>query len=365
MMKPIIVDAHCDLAWNMLNFGRDYTRSAAETRRLERGSLAVQKNGDTLIGWNEYQEGRVAVVFSTLFAAPARTKEGAWDKQCYSNYNEAHQIHRDQLDAYHRLAETHPQQFHLIRNQGELKTHLADWGDEGLNNHPVGLVVLMEGADSIRSIDELPEWHEMGLRLIGLSWAGTRYAGGTRQPGPLSSEGRQLLAAMAEFGFILDLSHMDEQAAWEALDLYDGPIVATHVNCLSLLPGYPTNRHFPDRLLKAIVERGGIVGSVVFNNFLKAGWSVAGGSRRDEVPLEQVVAHIDHVCQLAGDALHAGIGSDFDGGFGLQSTPPEIDTVADLQKILPLLKQRGYSDSDVSQVAGGNWLRCLSENLPE
>ncbi len=363
-MKPIIIDAHCDLAWNILNFGRDYTRSVADTRIIEKGTLTVEKNGDTLIGWPEYQQGRVAIVFSTLFAAPNRNKEGEWDKLCYSNSEEAYRIHRSQIDAYHRLAEAHPEQFRLVRNRRELQTHWNQWEDSSRKETPVGLVPLMEGADAIRSVDELAEWYELGLRLIGLSWGRTRYAGGTREPGPLTPEGRELLHGMAELGFILDLSHMDEQAAWEALDVFGGPIVASHVNCLALLPDFPTNRHFSDRLLRAIVERGGIIGSVVFNNFLKSGWAVRKGSRREEVPLDRVAAHIDHVCQLAGDALHSGIGSDFDGGFGLQSTPPEIDSVADLQKLVPLLKMRGYSDADAAQVMGLNWLRCLRENLP-
>ena len=363
-MTPLIVDAHSDLAWNMLNFGRDYTRSAEETRVVEHGSVAVEKNGNTLIGWPDYQRGRLAVVFSTLFAAPIRAKEGAWDTQCYGSPDEAHRVYRAQLDAYHRLADSRPQYFRLIGTKQELQEHVQVWQDSAQDEHPVGLVVLMEGADGIRSIDELPEWHDLGLRLIGLSWTGTRYAGGTREPGPLTPEGRQLLEAMAELGFVLDLSHMDEQAAWEALNLYEGAIVATHVNCLALLPDFPTNRHFSDRLIRAIVERGGIVGSVVFNNFLRSRWSRRGGYKRDEVPLDRVVAHIDHVCQLAGDALHAGIGSDFDGGFGLESTPPEIDTVADLQKLAPLLANRGYNEVDVARVMGLNWLRCLQENLP-
>jgi membrane dipeptidase len=363
-MIPLIVDAHCDLAWNMLNFGRDYTRSASETRAVERGSMAVQKNGDTLLGWPDYQRGRVAIVFSTLFAAPNRTKEGTWDKLCYGSPEEAHHVYRAQLDAYHRLAESQPRYFRMIGKKRELDEHVKVWQDTAEEERPVGLVILMEGAEGIRSVDELPEWHELGLRLIGLSWGGTRYAGGTREPGPLTPDGRQLLEAMAELGFVLDLSHMDEQAAREALDMYEGPIVATHVNCLALLPDFPTNRHFSDELMRAIVERDGIVGSVPFNNFLKSGWSRRGGSRRDEVPLDRVAAHIDHVCQLAGDALHAGIGSDFDGGFGLESTPPEIDTVADLQKLVPLLTARGYSEADVAQVMGLNWLRCLREQLP-
>ncbi len=362
-MMPLIVDAHCDLAWNMLNFGRDYARSAADTRAVERGSITIEKNGNTLIGWPDYQRGRVAIVFSTLFAAPQRAREGLWDRLCYASYDEAHRIYREQMDAYQRLVESQPQHFRLVRNRSELEEHLKLWEDTSREERPVGLVILMEGADGIRSPDELPEWHSLGLRVVGLSWHGTRYAGGTREPGPLTDEGRRLLRAMAEFGFVLDLSHMDEEAASQALDLYAGPIVATHVNCLALLPDFPSNRHFSDRILRAIVERDGIVGCVPFNNFLKSGWSRKGGSQREEVPLDQVVAHIDHICQLAGDALHAGIGSDFDGGFGVESTPPEIDTIADLQKLVPLLKARGYSNDDVAQVMGLNWLRFLRQSL--
>ena len=250
---PLIVDSHCDLAWNMLNFGRDYTRSAAETRLLEKGSLAADKNGDSLIGWSDYQRGQVAIVFSTLFAAPIRSKEGEWDKLCYSTFDQARRLYLDQIHLYRELADSKPDFFRLIANARELGQHLADWQDPAKEQRPVGLVVLMEGADGIRSVDELSEWYDLGLRLIGLAWSGTRYAGGTREPGPLTDEGRQLLRAMADFNFVLDLSHMDEQSALEALDLYEGPIVATHVNCLALLPDFPTNRHFSDRVLRGII----------------------------------------------------------------------------------------------------------------
>lgn len=364
MMPPIIVDAHSDLAWNMLNFGRDYRRSAADTRAAEQGTSAIEWNGNTLIGWPDYQRGRVAVVFSTLFAPPKRLAGEDWEKLSYANAEQAHQVYRAQLDAYHKLTEESPQQFRLIRTRSELDDHVRAWEDDGKHQHPVGLVLLMEGADGIQSSDELPEWYDQGLRLIGLAWGATRYSGGTRAPGPLTDEGRRLLRAMADLGFVLDLSHMDELAAREALDLYEGPIVATHVNCLALLPDFPTNRHFGDALLRAILERGGIIGSVPFNNFLKSGWSRKGGGKREDVLLDVVAAHIDHVCQLAGDARHAGLGSDFDGGFGVESTPREIDTVADLQKIGPLLTARGYNEIDVAQILGLNWMRCLRDNLP-
>lgn len=364
VIMTLIIDSHCDLAWNMLNFGRDYTRSASDTRLAEKDTTIPDMNGDSLIGWPDYQRGQVAIVFSTLFASPIRAKVGDWEKTCYSTYDEAHRVYLDQLHLYHQLADSKPDQFRLLFNQKDLRDHMTEWQSSSKTGHPVGLVALMEGADGIRNPDELAEWHELGLRVIGLAWAGTRYSGGTREPGPLTDDGRRLLKAMADFNFTLDLSHMDEQAALQALDLYPGPIIATHVNCLALLPGFASNRHFSDHTLQRIIERGGVIGTVPFNNFLKTGWKRLGGSRREEVPLDVVAAHIDHVCQLAGDASHSGIGSDFDGGFGLQSVPPEIDTIADLQKLAPLLGARGFSETDVTNILGGNWLNFLRRSLP-
>ena len=364
VIMTLIIDSHCDLAWNMLNFGRDYTRSASETRQIEKDGFVPQRNGDSLVGWSDYQRGQVVIVFSTLFASPIRAKVGDWDKVCYSTCDEAHRLYMDQLRLYHQLADSKPDRFRLLSNAKDLRAHMAEWQTLSEGGHPVGLVPLMEGADGICNLDELAKWHELGLRVIGLAWAGTRYAGGTREPGPLTEAGRRLLKAMADFNFTLDLSHMDEQAALEALDFYTGPVIATHVNCLALLPGFSSNRHFSDHTLYRIIERGGVIGIVPFNTFLKTGWKRQGGSRRAEVPLDVVAAHIDHVCQLAGDAFHAGIGSDFDGGFGLQSVPPEIDTIADLQKLMPLLVARGYSETDAANIMGGNWLNFLEKNLP-
>jgi membrane dipeptidase len=360
---PLIVDSHNDLAWNMLSFGRDYTRSALDTRQLEAGSSAVDQNGDCLLGWPEYQRGRVAVVFATLFAAPLRQRTHPSETQVYETPAQARRLYRDQLAAYQRLTDSHPDKFRLVSSAPDLKQVLDHWNGPGQDDHPVGLIVTMEGADCIRSFDELPEWHELGLRSIGPAWAGTRFCGGTREPGPLTDEGRGLLDAMGDLNFLLDLSHMDEPAALEALDRYPGPVVASHGNCLALLPGYPTNRQFSDRVLRGVIERDGVIGVVPYNLFLKVGWTRQ-SSRRAEVHLADLIPHIDHICQLAGDSLHAGLGSDFDGGFGLQSVPLEIDTIADLQDLAPLLTARGYSAADVENILGKNWLTRLERELP-
>lgn len=407
-MEPLlIVDSHQDIAYNMLTFDRDYLRPVAETRDLERGTVAQQKNGDTTVSWQEYQRGGIALVFATLFGAPIRRQEGGWDTQVYADVNQANRLYRRQLELYLRLVDDHPDHFRLVRSQADLQAVLEPWRSGPLAERllalesprpehsaaeereqqqeanearrqasaapevqsdktpsaPVGLVILMEGAEGVRAPGELDEWWELGVRLIGPAWAGTRFCGGTREPGPLTSEGYELLEGMAGLGFSLDLSHMDEIAALQALDFYAGPIVATHANAASLLKGADTNRHLSDQVIAGLLERDAIIGLVPANAFLKAGWKRP--DRRELVSLQDYVAQIDYICQMAGDARHAAIGSDYNGGFGWQSVPAEVDTIADLRKIIPLLYEKGYTREDVAAILGGNWIRHLQETLPE
>jgi membrane dipeptidase len=357
-----IVDSHQDLAWNMLTFGRDYTRPVAETRRLEAGGKTPLRNGDSLLGWPEYQDGQIAVIFATLFAAPLRSKLGEWDILTYADQNGAHASYHAQLDAYHRLVDNHPDKFQLVQTLQDLEAVLAAWDADRDEDPPVGLVILMEGAEGVRHPDELEEWWRRGVRLIGPAWAGTRFCGGTNEPGPLTSEGFALLEAMYEFGFTLDLTHMDEKAVLQALEIYPGHLVATHSNPLSLLKDAETNRFLSDRVLEGLLDRDGIIGIPPFNKFLIWGWQTSDG--RQAVSLDLVVDHIDYVCQMAGDANHVGIGTDFDGGFGLQSVPHEIDTIADLGKLVSLLGEKGYTESDIRAIMGNNWLSLLKNTLP-
>jgi membrane dipeptidase len=363
MNEPILIDAHEDLAWNILTFRRDYSRSVAETRRLEVASLAAQVNGDTLLGWPEYQHGKVAIVFSTIFAAPERHKLGPWDEQCYRSVDEAHLRYQQQIEAYERLVGEHPDMFQKIETQADLESVLAHWQREDTDKHPVGLVRLMEGAEGVRELAELEQWYRGGVRIIGPAWAGTRFCGGTHEPGGLTDEGRELIDRIAAYHFSLDISHMDEKAALESLDAYQGPVIASHANALALLKGSDSNRHLTDRVIEGILERDGIIGIVPANSFLRPGWKEAGG--RDLVTLDYFISQIDYICQLAGNARHVGIGSDFDGGFGLQSVPHEIDSIADLRKIIPLLAQRGYTEVDMASILNENWLAHLKNNLPE
>jgi membrane dipeptidase len=363
MTDPIIIDAHEDLAWNILAFGRDYTLSAADTRKQEQGTLGPQVNGDTLLGWPDYQRGKVAIIFSTLFAAPVRRKLGEWDEQCYASDEEAHMRYSMQLDAYDRLVDEHPEMYHKIVTRPDLQSILAHWRRTDTEEHPVGLVTLMEGAEGVREPAEVEDWYRRGVRIIGPAWAGTRFCGGTREPGPLTKEGFALLDRMAEFKLTLDLSHMDEKAALQALDSYPGAIIASHANAMALLKGTSSNRHLTDRVIQGLLERDGVIGIVPTNSFLRPDWNEAGG--RISVTLDTYVAQMDYICQMAGNALHVGIGTDFDGGFGVQSVPVELDTISDMRKIVPILNQKGYTEADIAAILGRNWLVQLQNTLPE
>jgi len=363
----IRVDAHEDLAWNMLTFGRDYTRSVAETRAAERGTSSPGHNGDTLLGWPEWIQGRVGVVFATLFSAPLRRKEGDWDILCYADPQQANRLYRQQVEAYHRLVEEQAGKFRLIQRAGDLQQIEAAWeafpaSGELSAAPPIGLVLLMEGGDGVLDPAELPEWFEAGVRILGPAWAGTRYAGGTGDPGPFTKEGHALLEAMAEVGMALDLSHLSEEAAREGLDRYPGVVLASHSNARKLVwEGQAPERHLSDAVIQGLAERQAVIGVVLYNRFLLGGWTREQG--RQAVTLDQVVAHIDHICQLVGRADHVGIGTDFDGGLGLQDIPEGLDSIADLGFIGSALQARGYGQREVEAILGGNWLRILRRIL--
>jgi membrane dipeptidase len=281
-------------------------------------------------------------------------KEG--EKLVYSTADEAHQQGQLQLDYYHSLWDE-VEYLRPVLTAGDVEnvvqSHVTT--DDPL----VGMVILMEGADPIRYPEEVELWYERGLRIVGLAWDDTRYAAGAwRDGGGITKEGNALLEVMAEFGIILDLTHLGEEATFQALERYEGPIIASHSNARALVPG---QRQLSDEQIRRLIEREGVIGIVLANGFLKRGYQR--GDRKEEVTLSHVTAHIDHICQLAGDASHVGLGTDFDGGFGVESVPKEISEVADLQLIAKNLSDYGYDDDDIVGIMGENWLRLLRRSL--
>jgi membrane dipeptidase len=364
----LLIDAHEDLAYNALNFGRDYHLSAAEIRQAEAGTLIPTWNGgQAMLGYPDFQRGQVGLVFGTVFVTHKRHAHGSFEKLVYLDSSQARRLYHQQVDYYHHLADRYPSCFCLVRSRKELAETLQPWEDAVLSgvsvNLPVGIVISMEGAEGIEDPGELEEYWQKGLRIIGPVWAGGALCGGTIEPGRFTRQGYALLAAMAALGFTLDLSHMNEESALQALDVFAGPVIASHANPRALLKDPHNERHLTDRTIQALAERDGVIGIIPYNRFLKPGWSDS--HDRSQVRLEDVAAHIDYVCQLAGNARHVAIGSDFDGGFGWPAVPAEIDTIADLQKLVPVLSGRGYQPADILAIFKGNWLRILERSLPE
>ena len=354
----ILVDAHLDIAFNHFCFGRDLRESALETRRREGEKAKERWRGACMVGLPELRAGRVATVFSTIFLAPASAKPESGDAASvsYASPEEAERLGILQLEYYERLVADSPEDLRIVGTRRELAAVLSLWKDGA--SGPVALVPLMEGADPIRDPDEAGEWFDRGVRIVGLAWRRTRYAGGTGEPGPLTPDGRRLVRALDEARLILDLSHAAEESFFEALDLFEGPVIASHSNPRALCPG---DRQLSDEMIRRIASRGGVIGTVPFNRLLVEGWADRG---RPAVPLSRVAQAIRHVVETAGTYDAAAIGSDFDGGFGAEAAPDGLDTIADLPRLADALADLDFPDDSIHGILGGNWIRFLERSLP-
>lgn len=361
-MTDIVVDGHQDIAWNYFNNGRDFRRSARDHRRRETDPVRLKRYGHCMVGLPEEIEGRIAVTCGTIYVAPAWSKLYPDERVLYETPDEAYRLGTQQQAFYHQVAEQ-TEQIELIRTQTDLDRVLVTWGSNTSDDeHRLGIVLLMEGADPILEPAQVETWHQQGLRIIGPAWTATRYSGGTRAPGPLTDLGYELLASMYRLGMILDLSHMAPEACYQALDNYEGPVFASHANPLRFRPTRP-DRNLSDEIISLIAEHDGAVGIMPYNLFLLEDWQF--GDRKEAATMDHVVMAIDHVCQLTSSARYVGIGSDFDGGFGRDAAPVGFDTVADLQAIGPALSARGYTAEDVTAILSGNFLRVLRAGLPD
>jgi membrane dipeptidase len=228
----------------------------------------------------------------------------------------------------------------------------------GERQKTIGYILSLEGADSLVTLGHLETAYQYGLRAIGLAHYGPgRYAQGTDATGGLGPKGKELLKEMERLNIILDATHLCDDSFWEALDNFNGAVWASHNNCRALVNH---NRQFSDDQIKELINRGAVIGGVMDAWMLVPNW-VRGKSTPTSMNcnLEKLIDNYDHICQLAGNSLHIGIGSDLDGAFGKEQCPTDIETIADLQKIETLLSQRGYKTTDIENVMSGNWLRFL------
>ncbi|NJB87702.1 membrane dipeptidase [Lewinella marina] len=360
--RPFIVDGHLDLATNAMAYNRDLTQPVYRIRQRERElNLADHPDrGRGTVALPELRKGRVGLVLATLIARYTPPGAGAQTVRL-PGWHSAAQAWADaqgQL-AWYREMEAQGEMVPIVSATG-LEDHLAHWArDTEDASKPIGYVLALEGADSIVNLDYLHRYYQQGLRSIGPAHFGPgRYAAGTGLDGSgLTPEGRELLKEMADLKMLLDLTHLTDRGFFEALEIYEGPVAASHQNCRALVAG---ERQFSDDQIRAVIERGGLLGGALDAWMLHPGYERGRDNSQElNILLERVVDHFDHVCQLAGNCNHVGIGSDLDGLFGREQSPADLDTVADLQRLEELLEGRGYGAAEREQVLSGNWLRVI------
>lgn len=360
-----IFDAHLDISMNAIEWNRDLTRPLEEVRRREIGMSDKLDRGKGILTLEEMRRGRMGLCIATQIGRYVELGNPlpGWHSPAI-----AWSITQAQL-AWYRCMEEAGEMTQIVNRQ-QLADHVRLWSEIDEANDesramkaPIGYVLSLEGADSIITLDHLERAYDDGLRALGPAHYGAgRYSPGTGVEGPLTPIGRDLVRKMDELGIALDCTHLTDEAFWEALEIYQGPIWASHNNCRDLVPD---QRQFSDDQLKAIIDRDGVIGSAFDAWMMHPNW-VRGVTdpRAAGVNIARIIEHIDHICQLAGNAKHCGIGSDLDGGFGREQCPYDMESIADLQRVGDLLSERGYSNEDVAAIMHGNWVRRLESALP-
>jgi membrane dipeptidase len=349
----LLFDAHLDLAWNALDWNRDLLLSIAEIRAGERG-MSGKGRGRNTVSFPEMRRAGMGLCIATLLARLLR--DTMPPIQPYRSMTAAYACAQGQLAYYRSLTERG--YLRWITDGPSLAAHMRDWTGGNTESAPIGFILSMEGADPVLTPDQVSEWWESGLRIIGPAHYGpSPYAHGTGTEGGLFPPGPRLLKEMERAGMILDATHLSDQSFDEALAIYGGPVLASHHNCRALVPG---QRQLTDDQIQRLIARGAVIGTALDAWMLYPGW-IRGETQPEVVGLEAMIDHIDRVCQLAGNARHAAIGSDLDGGFGTEQTPRDLDTIADLQRVPEMLERRGYTAADIENVCHGNWVRFFQK----
>lgn len=349
----MIFDCHLDLSMNALEWNRDLRRSVHEIREREKGKTDKVDRGAGTVALPDMRRGKIGICVATQigrYVKPENKLPGWFSPE------QAWAQTQGQL-AWYRAMEEDGQMVQITDLAG-LEKHLKLWLDNPPANAPIGYILSLEGADSILTPKHLERHWAQGLRAIGPAHYGPgTYAQGTHATGGIGQRGRDFLKEMDRLGFILDATHLCDDSFWEALDHFSGPVWASHNNCRALVDD---GRQFSDDQIKALVKRGAVIGGALDAWMMVPGW-IRGKTTPQEsgVKLSHVVDHMDHICQLAGSPKHCGIGTDLDGGYGLEQSPGDLDTIADLTRIPGMLAERGYSQADIDGIMYANWIGFL------
>jgi membrane dipeptidase len=351
----LIIDAHLDLAMNALEWNRDLTRPLEEIRAREQTLTDKPDRGRGTVSFAEMRRGGIGLCVATQIAryVAADNPLPGWNSQ-----DQAWAQTQGQLAWYRAMEERG--ELVQIRDRATLDEHVTWWENTNGVDCPIGYILSLEGADSMVTVSHLERAYEQGLRAVGPAHYGPGvYAQGTNASGVMGPRGHELLAEMERLGIILDVTHLCDESLRDALDHFHGPVWASHSNCRALVDH---NRQFSDGQIRELVQRGAVIGAVFDAWMLVPGWERGVSTPESTgVTLATVVDHIDHICQIAGNARHCIIGTDLDGGYGREQSPSDVESIADVATVPKILAARGYADDDVRNIAHGNFLRFLRQ----
>lgn len=352
----LIFDAHLDLGLNGVDWNRDL-KMAIDDIRAQESMLGMTDPGrcTNTVSFPELKRAKVSVGVATVLARieqPINHSFG-WTspETCYA----IAMAHLAYYKAMEKSGYMSP-----IKTKADLAKHLARC-EQPDSQLPFGYILSMECADPVLDPDHIAEWYDNGLRAVGITHYGpNRYGGGTRSEAGLAAEAIPLLENIERLGIALDMTHLSDRAFWQVADRFNGRVLASHQNARKFCDW---QRQFSDDMIKFVIKRDGVLGMAFDAVMLQPGW--VRGVSKPEVTLERIVDNIDHICQLAGNVRHVGIGSDLDGGYGFEQTPADVNTIFDLQKLPSHLETRGYSAADIQAIMSGNFIRFFSETLPD
>lgn len=349
-----LFDGHLDLAWNAIDWKRDLLQPVSAIRHAERGRTEPGVGTNT-VSLPALRDGKVGVCVATLLARLHRPGNPMFG---YATPEAVYAVARGQLAYYEAMQRAG--HIRILRTRRDLNSHVEQWESDP-EDCPIGMILSMEGADPVLDPTNMQEWHAAGLRAIGLTHYGkNRYGGGTACQEGLEPLAHPLLAEIERLGLALDLTHLSDEAFWQAVEVFGGRVLASHQNARHFVND---QRQFSDEQLRVVIEWGGVIGAAFDIWMLQPDYRRQVSERK--ASMEAVADNIDHVCQLAGNHRHAAIGTDLDGGFGTEQSPTDVDTIADVIHIVDILSRRGYNDDAIAAVMYGNWLRFYREILPE
>ena len=357
MSRRLIFDAHLDLAMNAMEWNRDLTRSLMAIRQGEMHLKDKNDRGKGTVCLPELRKGKIGLVVATQLSR-VNAAGSALPGSSWNSPQQAWAMTQAQL-AWYREMEALGEMVQIVNLQ-QLDAHLQLWNDEATadDKKPIGYILSLEGADSLVDITYLHKAYAYGLRGVGPAHFGHgRYAPGTKMEGPLTLQGIELVKEMDKLGMILDVTHLTDEGFKQVMDLYNGPVWASHHNVRKIVP---TQRQLTDEQIKLLIERGAVIGGMLdcwamdnrFIDMVSDPWQL-------NIRLENLVDHWDHICQIAGNSKHVAFGTDLDGNFGTEQSPWDMNAIADLQKYEAILYARGYKTEDIDNIFHKNWLGFL------